>query len=324
MCGYCLEGLALEILEKERCGKLLAKDIPPGGSFQSNWYLRESSNFPAAFERFKRICSRRRIAMLTEVPVDTVFLRGLQLFLEQGFKSKTYQQFLRQKPFRNFIIEACREEMKDKFIQETKGLEIESLAILYDVRTFLDENHSHIMDSAIQIIPSCKKLLDHYYAWWLQGEGLRKNDLYQRMEETGIFDPIEDIDSNEHDRFSLLLRALYFSLLIIGRYPAGSNILLKIARKCPVGVPWFSGDDLWLQRIAALKLYDLIGFEKFLKNLPVLRATHFYYIDLMRKFTPEERRRILQKYILHPESARNDDFVKIEEWLEGLNPRIQN
>jgi hypothetical protein len=278
--------------------------------------LRESTDFPAAFVRLTRILTRRKLASLEKISDDTVLLRAVQILTEQGYRSKAYQSLLRLELFRRFIFNACGKERKANFINQTESLTVEPLAILYDPATFLDEDSSHSIEMESHMLPACHKLLGHYRSWWLEGEGLRKNDLDQRMEETGVLDPIEDITNTEHDRFSLLLRSLYFSLLIIERNSAGSKMLLKIAQKCPAGVPWFSGDDLWLQRIAALKLYDLIGFERFLKFLPVLRATHFYYIDLMRKFTHEEKERILQKFILHPESRRNDDYVRIEEWLK--------
>lgn len=51
-----------------------------------------------------------------------------------------------------------------------------------------------------------------------------------------------------------------------------------IVEKEPAATPARDGDDLWLQCVAALKLYYLAGFDAFLKHLSTTHATNYYYI----------------------------------------------
>lgn len=324
MCGWCLEGIALDLLEKELRGIFPSKEIREGCGIEPSFYLREASDFPAAFERLKRSLVLRRIVPLEKLPAEIILLRAMEILLTHGFRSNVYQRLVRQDLFRSLITRACGKELRQEFIFATESLGAESLAVLYAADTFLDEKSSVALAKVARMLPSCKKLLGHYYSWWLKGDGLRKNDLHQLMEETGIMDPLDDIAEDQHGRFRLLLRAIYFGVLVAGKYRAGSNILLKLAQSDPSGVPLFEGNDLWLQRVAALKLYDQVGIEGFLEHFPVLRATHFYYINLVRGFTAEEKELVRDKYFKHPESRRNDDFVTIDEVLAVTSPLGQN
>lgn len=324
MCGWCLEGIALELLEKELRGIFPSKEIREGCGIEPGFYLREASDFPAAFERLKRNLVLRRIVPLEKLPAEIILLRAMEILLVHGFRSDVYQRLVRQDLFRSLITRACGREMRQEFIFTTESLATDPLVVLYEADTFLDEKSSHALGNLVSMLPSCKKLLGHYYSWWLKGKGLWKNDLLQRMEETGIMDPLDDIADDQHARFKLLLRSIYFSVIVAGKYRAGSNILLKLAQTDPAGVPMFDGDDLWLQRVAALKHYDLVGFDGFMERFPVLRATHFYYINLVRGFTVKEKEQIRDKYFKHQESRRNDDYITIEDMLAVKSPLARN
>lgn len=76
------------------------------------------------------------------------------------------------------------------------------------------------------------------------------------------------------------------------------------------------GRSLWLQRVAALKLYDLEGFDTFLTYVPSIRATNYYFLDIVRGFSTEQRLMLLDAARLHPETEETDDFFSIMTWLE--------
>jgi hypothetical protein len=157
--------------------------------------------------------------------------------------------------------------------------------------------------------------LKHYISWWLKGQELQKNDLDAMMKETGIFDPINDISDEEHHRFNILSRAIYFCILTVGSCSAGKKMLLAIAQRPSAGVPWFDGDELWLNRIAALKLYDLEGFDAFLKHLRTIRATNFYYICMVRDVPVEKLRLMLDEVRRLPEADTTDNYISLSKFL---------
>jgi len=98
------------------------------------------------------------------------------------------------------------------------------------------------------------------------------------------------------------------------------NILreLAISRYCSGSD--FIANDLWLQRIAALKLYDLLGFDGFIQYFQDFRTTIFYYIGLKRGYTQAQKKILLEAARQHPEVAFRDDPMIIEEWdLDGIN-----
>jgi len=313
MCGWCVEGLALEILGKERSGRFPKRVC---GDEMGRWfYLREAGDFPRALKRMKQSLIGKKLVLSEKLPATVVLLRCLEILVTGGFASPLYQHLVRQDLIRNLIIKACENCPQSAFTEATQPLDIPTLASLYEPATYLTEAGAQELQNVAQLIPACKEMLRHYHSWWLMGRGLWKNDLDERMAETGILDPIEDIAQDQHERFYLLLRAIYFSILLIGRFPAGSKVLRQLVRQHPAGVPWFSGDDLWLQRVAALRLYDLRGFDFFLEYLSEFRATVFYYIDLQRGFTTMQKQHLLAAAQKKSQIMRTDSFMSIEEWL---------
>ena len=323
MCGWCFEGMALDILEKEIRGIFPSKDIREGCGFEPDFYLREASDFPTAFENLKRSMVRRRIVPLENLSSEIILFKAIEILVREGFQSAGYQRLMKQDLFRRIIIKGCGKELREKFIVEANEFDAEPFSILYDADTFLKEDCSRALGKIAAMLPPCNRLLGHYYSWWLKGNGLRKNDLGQLMEETGILDPLDDVTADQHERFGILLRSIYFSILVAGKYMASKKVMLKLAKTYPAGVPLFEGYDLWLQRVAALNLYDLIGFENFLKLLPELRATHFYYINLMRGFTAAEKGQIRDEHQKYPESTLNDAYLTIDDVLATQGPSKQ-
>jgi len=84
-------------------------------------------------------------------------------------------------------------------------------------------------------------------------QGIAEKNLFQLFRETGDLYPIRDIGQEQHHRFGLLMRGIYFSLLIVGANQKGMAWLLKISGRVPAGVTAFVGNDIWLQGMAALE-----------------------------------------------------------------------
>lgn len=312
MCGWCVERYALEIIVLEQRKPFPGKVY--GDSLGRYFHLRECSDFPSALERLQRSMKRRGLIPEQELHDGIVLLRTMETLLLYGFASAEYQHLIRQKLVRTIIVKACSESATTAFREATAGLGVGALAPLYDADTYHSAAKADEM-RRLSLSPACQRLLRHYRSWWLQGEGLRKNDLDKRMAETGILDPIEDIAFEEHERFNLLLPAIFFSVILLGRLPSGERVMQALASEGLSGVPWFTGEELWLQRLAALHYYDLMGFDALATNLDRFRATLFYYIDLKRGFTAEQKRQLLELARQNPELVKWDDNMSIVEWL---------
>lgn len=313
MCGYCVEQFVLQMLEKDVQGNLHMHDIKDSSG--RYFYLRETPTFLTAVDRVRRSLAQKKMAADSEISGLAILHRGLEILLEQGYESLAYQLLLKKQIFRDAIAEFCTDETRMKFKTATAGLEIEYLSLLYDAETYFWCERSKQLRILANVLPSCRNLLKHYISWWLDGKNLKKNDLNKIMETTGVFDPIHDISEEEHSHFYSISTALYFSILMVGSCAAGKKMLLAIAQKEVAGVPNFDGEDLWLQRLAALKLYDLEGFKAFSKHITSIRATNYYYIDLVRGFSWEQKQFLFDEVKRQPEADRTDSFIHMSQWL---------
>ncbi len=314
MCGCCTESIALDVLAQEIQGILPEKEQLEERSPYLYFYLREAADFVMAFNHLTLTETGEKIVSWEKFPAEIILLRALEIRSEQDFSASTYQRLTGEPLFNSLIDKACVEKLKNNFAQATQGMDMTPLYFLYDPDTYLFDNRAFELKQTDQIRIACHSLLKYYTTYWLKGVGLSKNDLGQRMKEGGIYYPIDDIAEDPYERFNLLLRALYFSVLTIGKFEDGENVLWELAHNNPFGVSDFSGADLWLQRVSALKLYDLLGFDSFIKNFPDFRITLFYYIGLKRGYTKEQKKMILAAARQFPESAQNDFWMKIEDW----------
>jgi len=305
MCGSCTNNQALKILSDDVRKRLKMKEV--GCSPYRYLYLREAPEFIPALNRMIRSLAQKRLPFFSEIPHKVMLFRGLEILLEKGFDSPEYQTLLNKASFRDAIVALCSPETMNEFAAATDGLNIEQLGNLFDIETYFCNNK---LNSAV-MTSECRRLLEHYVSWWLQGEGLGKNDLLAMMEETGIMDPINDVTDADRTRFALLCRAVYFSILVIGRTAEGKQLLLAIAQKWPAGVSFFDGDDLWLQRVATLRLYDLEGFEPFLGYLTSICASNYYFLDLVRNFSTKQKKLLLEEAIRYPEDETRDNFMSV-------------
>lgn len=328
MCGYCTEETALKILKDDIQGSLQMKDLEYG--LARYFYLRETPEFIPALDSLRRSLAQERSDMssdippflaqkkpsfFSEVPPAVLLYRGLEILLVQGFASPAYQLLLKKPLYREAISFTCSDEKRNAFELATEGLEIEHLGMLYDAETYFWGERSKQLRTLAHVLPSCRNLLKHYISWWLEGKDLKKDDMTAAIEERDVTDPINVISDEDRSRFDLLCRALYFSILMVGSCSAGKKILKAIVQRNPAGTPGMEGEDIWLQRVAAVKLYDLEGFTALSKYLTTIRATHYYYIDIVRSFTVEQKELLLGEIKLHPNAETTDNLISLSRWL---------
>jgi hypothetical protein len=278
------------------------KDL--GSNLHRYFYLRETPDFLEATNRLKRFLAHKHLTFFSEVPQQVLLYRGLEILLQQGYSSPVYQRLLKQQLYRESVAALCNNEQRNSFVLATEGLNVEYLGVLYEPETFFWGERSKELRTLANVLPSCRNMLKHYISWWLDGKNLNIEDEYRVADE-------------EDSRFSLLFRAFYFSVLMVGNYSAGKKMLGAITEKEPAGTPSIEGDDLWLQRIAALKLYDLEGFDAFVKHLTATRATNYYFLDVVRGYSLEQKQLLLDEVRRHPETDTTDNFISLSRWLSG-------
>lgn len=305
MCGYCTEQIALNNLSDETRGNLQMKCL--GSNLDQYFYLRETPDFLTAFDKVKRSLAQKRLSFFTEVPHEVVLYRGLEILLEHGFSSAQYQQLLKKQLYRDAIVATCSEQDRKAFQAATEGLNIEHLGLLYDSETYFWGERSKELRTLATVLPSCRNILKHYISWWLDGKNLKNEDEYCLAKE-------------EYFRFSLLFRAVYFSVLMVGSCSAGKRMLGAIAEKNLMGTPGAFGEDLWLNRVAAMKLFGLEGFDLFLKRLSVYKShRHYFYIDQVRGLTEEQKQLLLDEVNRHIEAdyAENAGSLRLYSWVKA-------
>ena len=297
MCGVCVEPAAIRIVAEEAQGPIHEK-MNFNEIFQLDviFYLRETTNFMETFDWLRQGIGNEKITSVNRLPAEIIILRALEMRIEQGFNDPAYQKLLSQPLFRSLIRKVCGKKWQNDFTETTKGLELDPLSILYNADTFLKDNKLLESMKIVDVLPACRRLLKHYHSWWLKGETLGKNNCDDRTKVS---------DLNSVDRFDLLLRAIYFSVITIGNIKASKHILWELAHNRQAGGSTFEANDLWLQRVASLKLYDMVGFDKFIKYFPDFRVTLFYYIGLRRGYTQTQKKLLLEAAQQYPVNERD-------------------
>jgi hypothetical protein len=142
------------------------------------------------------------------------------------------------------------------------------------------------------------------------------------MKETGLYDPVMEVDEIERHVFGTAFPAIWFSLHRLQDAEGGLALMAEIVRTNPAGTPDFDAWDLWLQRKTALLLYDRAGLEPFLKK--GCRASLLYYLHAKRVFSEAQFAVIRQAMESLPEDAFSDDYCILPQWLdEGANGEMK-
>ena len=80
-----------------------------------------------------------------------------------------------------------------------------------------------------RVLRNALDLLNFYHDWWLLGIGKEKSNPDERIEETGVMDPIDNTTLAEWNRFDALYPAISFALSYIISHHGDSEIIQKIA-----------------------------------------------------------------------------------------------
>ncbi|TSK06622.1 MAG: hypothetical protein FPO08_08150 [Geobacter sp.] len=328
MCGYCHEEAALDLLTQVECTPLSPGDH--FGAFEWLVYMRETPDYLGAFFHHKWSVNRRKIVEINTLDKDVAVFRALEILLHEGAKSTPYRNLIVEPAFKRAIQMACSDDVREDFDKMTAAIDISPLAVLYDSATYLDQGIGLRQSPLRPLMVASVNLMQHYISWWLKNANDRKREREEldKMAEfadwlagneddaskSSVEEPVNappKLLDGDSQRFTVLARALYFAIQLLGKHRAGIPLLRQVAKNAP-RTPDFIGHDLWLQRVAALKLYDLVGFDAFVANFADFRAIFFEYIDLLRGFSHEQKRQ------LHDLARRNQRDSRIGDIMRAF------
>ncbi len=295
MCGYCTEVIAYDVAAAEKRGALPPIDLFAGAT----QHLQSTNDLHATLERIKAVAHSKDVAAINLVDDEAIICRAIDILVLKGFDSAEYQQLLRNTLFRKAIFRSCSRKRRQQAERLASAGAFGGLIdLLYRTETFTTSGGAQHL-SLGSLLDDCTKAGEWYVAWWLDDETERD----------------AEIDPEENWRFRCIFRALFFSVILLGRQSKGKALLLRVVTTLPARCPNFDALDLWLQRHAALCLFDVYGIGPFLEELHHIRDSLIYHLDLKRVLTAAQKTALLDVVRSRPEAAATDDYFSLSEWL---------
>lgn len=302
MCGYCFEG------ENLSNNTMHLGVLPPELKSLMPTNLEDCLDILSALDSITPQQAER------ESVANVICCRGLEVLIEEGFSSKNYQALLNNSNFIAAVDVFTGEANRRRYLAEDPRFNLDIARWLLDKAVFTEVGY---LENKISrwTRGEVESLLKLYADFYLDGVGLKRNDLNELMDETGVVDPIDDICIEDRQAFSARFPAFWCALHWLGGQAEDVPLLWKMVTQNAIGVPDFDGLELWLQRRAALISYDRKGFERFGGDLISIRPELIWYLALMRPITDAERAEVLVSLNqLAVEDLQGDFSVRL--WLE--------
>ena len=303
MCGYCIEcGVLIPALESAYKGETVKID----GFYIAN-YLQEEDNFYIAVDKAKEFENFNDFS-------DIAICRLYEQYILYGLDNALYKK----------ITSIFGHDVVDVFLKKRRALNNKQnvSAIwekLYDKEIYQNNRQwSNFMSAKTELIEISSNVLSFYYDWWIKGHKKEISDPMERLNETGIMDPIENTPQKEWEKFYALFPWFYFSLMYLWKYHSNTELIKKIALHHPKDVPDFEGYDLWLQRKAFVFYIQKVGITKMLKHVDKIRFELIYYALLKCKVSRDEIKTIIRLL------RENQDRLVLDEDAEYYISKIED
>ena len=293
MCGYCYEGIMLHVVETGHRGT-------KGYRF---CYLQESDDIKSEIQQLEDPNN-------PEPLIDLAFCRLYDHYFEHGFDVELFN--ILQDRFGCKTVGAYLTRRQASSSEIFKA-ELSDIILLSDEacwNQFIANNGKILRDSL--------ELLNFYYGWWLLGIGKEKSEPLQRMEQTGIMDPIDNTTLAEWNKFDALYPAISFALSYIIHHHSDSEIIQRIALTNLEDVPDMWGKDLWLQRKAMITCVQRDGLVFVTENLSQIRYELIYYTLLKADANPIELNK-LKEAILSEDEHPMQGMMESEHVVELMD-----
>lgn len=306
MCGYCIEYLTCTKLSSLLSGEA----IPVLDEYlEAIGYLQEGPDFPSVL-----VATPSDVAVAGRIPTIIV-CRGLEVLMEQGYTSATYQSLLKAPAYLAAVEMFTGNTGLNGHHLEDPRLDLSAWSWLRDEQTYTQDGH---LDAQLhrRTMQDGTKLLQQYVEFRLKGIGMCRNDLDERFKQTGVLDPLDDICAEDRVAMAARFPAFWCAMYWLAQQPDGAQPLLEVVTQSPIGVPDFEGLELWLQRRAALITYDQFGLAPFLKNLSSVRTDLFQFIGLMRSISCEDQASLLLALNKLDVTDLEGEHFSLRQWLE--------
>ncbi len=296
MCGYCYEGIMLHVVETGHRGT-------KGYRFS---YLQESDDIKTEIQQLEDPNN-------PEPLIDLAFCRSYDHYFAHGFNVELFN--ILQDKFGHEAIQAYLTRRQASSSEILKA-ELSDINLLRDAKCW-----NRVIADKERILKNSLDLLDFYHDWWLLGIGKEKSEPLQRMEQTGIMDPIDNTTLAEWNKFDALYPAISFALSYIINHHVDSEIIQKIALTNLEDVPDMWGKDLWLQRRAMIACVKRTGLSFITENLGQIRYELIYYVLLKTDTNPAELNK-LREVILAEDGHPMQGMMESEQIIELMEKLV--
>lgn len=302
MCGYCTEIYALYAITANPSHPFTHKLRSFG--FIRALLLQEAQDPGALSDGFEKPPGTAE---------SLVWLgRALQLLMRNGFDAPVYQALLAVPRFQVAVNLHCGGTKAPASTHAASPLDVDALRWLAERETWLGPGVFARRANQVTM-NDCATLLTRYrICCTLMADG---------DEEDVIADSAagKPQDAPElRDQFDHWLLPLMLAVARLSEPSCPDQIvrqtLLPIVKNRPKWVPNAEALELWLERQAALVLYDRFGIEPFAANLYRLRPELLQYLALTGRINAQEREQLLAAFLQR--GTRGDgNFFSLHHWL---------
>lgn len=244
--------------------------------------------------------------------VDLAFCRLYNHYFAHGFDVELFN--ILQDKFGHEAVQAYltrRQASSSAFKAELSDINLLSNEICWN--RFIAEKE--------KILKNALGLLNFYHDWGLLGIGKEKSGPLQRMEQTGIMDPIDNTTLAEWNRFNALYPSISFALSYIINHHSDSEIIQKIALTNLTDEPDTWGKDLWLQRRTMIACVKRDGLVFITENLNQIRFELIYYVLLKTNISTAELDK-LKEAILAEDEHPMQGMMESEHVIELMEKLV--
>lgn len=278
MCGECMEGDAINILEIEAEGKEYTPENP-----LICFYLQETADLLKGVRRFASLVDigKRLSSAFKDDVANIILCRMLETITKSGFDFPAYQGLIKNKMVRDAIGHGCAHKVQERI----KGLGLPfitgDMLKLYKASTFINREGGIGIEKSEELSAAALQSLKYIEAW------LKKHR--DRQADTTL----PETDENERNKFRLLFRIYYMGIFFAPNVEEAWKSLYCISKHGSV-YAGFDGLDLWLRRKAFERLvldsphFSLIPYDP--KIPPIL----YLYVAIKLRISKEEKERIAE------------------------------
>lgn len=294
MCGYCFEGMIIDILDPVR-------EIDWSQAPYTPLELRilESKGFPEAIALINKEYDKENFRST----IATAFFRLWDHLLDEG--NAEASQIIKDS-----YGERLFHEHLNSLTEQHCGTPFEFLGNEHVY--FSDRPLTEHMREVKNLTEFSEESIESYIDFWIRGSNKEEVDASALLNEKGFFDPINMTSEKDWSTFREMLTSAFLSFIFLRKIKPESGLIHELALRQPKDCPDFPGLDLWLQRRAFCACVKQRGAEFITENSDDLRPELSMYAILMGALSHEDADRLRSSY-----ERKNEMYTRVLETIEG-------